>query len=54
MTLARRRATWNGSVNREPMRDCANLVGKRAPLVIEVMMDHPTTMWSDACYPVVK
>ena len=25
---------WNGSVNRERMRDCANPMGKRVPLVI--------------------
>jgi hypothetical protein len=24
------------------------------PLVIEVMMDHPGTLWGDAVYPVVK
>ena len=36
-------ATWNGSVNREQMRDCVNLMGKLVPLVIEVMMDHPGT-----------
>ena len=47
-------ATWNGSVNREQMRDCVNLMGKLVPLVIEVMMDHPGTLWGDAVYPVVK
>ena len=46
-------ATWNGSVNREQMRDCVNLMGKLVPLVIEVMMDHPGTLWGDAVYPVV-
>ena len=47
-------ATWNGSVNREQLRDCVNLMGKLVPLVIEVMMDHPETLWGDAVYPVVK
>jgi len=47
-------ATWNGSVNREQMRDCVNLMGKLVPPVIEIMMDHPQTSWGDACYPVVK
>lgn len=47
-------ATWNGAVNREQMRDCVNLMGKLVPLVIETMMDHPGTLWGDACYPVVK
>ena len=47
-------ATWNGSVNREQLRDCVNLMGKLVPLVIEVMMDHPETLWGDAVYPVVQ
>ena len=47
-------ATWNGSVNRDQMRDCVNLMGKLAPLTIEVMLDNPKTLWGDACFPVVK
>jgi hypothetical protein len=47
-------ATWGGSVNREQLRDCANLMGKLVPLVIEIMMDNPGTLWGDACYPVVQ
>jgi hypothetical protein len=47
-------ATWNGSVNREQMRDCVNLMGKLVPLVVEIMMDNPGTLWGDAVYPVVK
>ncbi|MCK9517223.1 MAG: HEPN domain-containing protein [Ottowia sp.] len=46
-------ATWNGTVNREQLRDCARLMGKLVPLVIELMMEHPGTLWGDACYPVV-
>lgn len=46
-------ATWGGSVNREQLRDCVNLMGKLVPLVIEIMMDNPGTLWGDACYPVV-
>lgn len=46
-------ATWSGSVNREQMRDCTNLLGKLVPLIIESMMDRPDTLWGDACYPVV-
>lgn len=46
-------ATWNGAVNREQMRDCAGLLGKLVPLIIELMMDSPDTLWGDACYPVV-
>lgn len=47
-------ATWNSSVNRDQMRDCVSLMGKLVPLVIEIMMDNPGTLWGDACYPVVK
>ncbi|MDH0097764.1 HEPN domain-containing protein [Pseudomonas sp. GD04158] len=46
-------ATWNGSVNREQMRDCTSLLGKLVPLIIELMMDCADTLWGDACYPVV-
>ena len=47
-------ATWGSSVNREQLRDCTNFMAKLVPLVVEVMMDHPDTVWGDACYPVVK
>ena len=47
-------ATWGSSVNREQLRDCTNFMSKLTPLVIEVMMDHPETLWGDAVYPVVK
>ena len=47
-------ATWGSSVNREQLRDCTNFMAKLVPLVIEIMMDHPQTLWGEACYPVVK
>jgi len=28
-------------------------MGKLVPVVIEIMLDHPETLWEDACYPVV-
>jgi len=46
-------ATWDGSVNREQLRDCAGLMGKLVPLIIELMMDSPDTLWGGVCYPVV-
>lgn len=46
-------ATWGGSVNREQMRDCTSLLNKLVPIIIELMMDNPNTLWGDACYPVV-
>ncbi len=47
-------ATWNSSVNREQLRDCSAFLGKLVPFIIQVMMDHPNTLWGDACYPVVE
>jgi hypothetical protein len=46
-------ATWNSSVNRDQLRDCCAFIGKLVPFVITLMMDHPDTLWGDACYPVV-
>lgn len=46
-------ATWNSAVNRNQIRDCTSFMGKLVPLVIEIMLDHPETLWGDACYPVV-
>ncbi|MHA7816151.1 MAG: hypothetical protein ACX93N_06720 [Pseudohaliea sp.] len=46
-------ATWNSSVNRDQLRDCTRLLGQLVPAIIEIMMDHPATLWGDACYPVV-
>ncbi|MFQ2372783.1 hypothetical protein ACV1C9_13470 [Aeromonas caviae] len=47
-------ATWNSSINRKQLKDCANLLGKLVPVIIELMMAHPDTLWGDACYPVVE
>ena len=47
-------ATWSGAVNRDQVRDCANLLGKLAPIVIEIRMDHPQHDWGAATYPVVN
>ena len=47
-------ATWNGSVNRAQIQDCVNLMGKLVPVVIDIMLNSPDTLWGDACYPVVE
>ena len=47
-------ATWNGSVNRAQIQDCVNVMGKLVPVVIDIMLNSPDTLWGDACYPVVK
>lgn len=46
-------ATWGSSVNRGQLRDCTRFMAKLVPLVIEVMMDHPETLWGQGVYPVV-
>lgn len=46
-------ATWNSSVNRDQLRDCATFLGKMVPFIIQLMMDNPDTLWGDPCYPVV-
>ena len=46
-------ATWSSAVNREQIRDCNQLMGRLVPAVIEIMLDHPGTLWGDACYPVI-
>ena len=45
--------TWGSSVNRGQIRDCVSLMGMLVPHVIEITLDHPDTLWRDACYPVV-
>lgn len=47
-------ATWNSSVNRDQLRDCVALMKKLVPAILTIMMDHPDTLWGDACYPVVE
>ncbi len=47
-------STWNSSVNRDQVRDCANFMGKLVPVVIVLMLDHPKTLWGTAVYPVVE
>ncbi|EAQ96095.1 HEPN domain-containing protein [Congregibacter litoralis] len=47
-------ATWNGSINRDQLRDCSKFLGELVPTMILVMMEHPNTLWGDACYPVVE
>ena len=41
-------ATWNSRVNRDQLRDCSAFLGKLVPFIIELMMDHPETLWGEA------
>ncbi len=47
-------ATWNSSVNRDQVRDCARLMSGLIPMVIEIMMDSSDVLWGQPCYPVVS
>ena len=46
-------STWDSDVNREQVRDCARFMAALVPVIIEIMMDNPQTVWSGAVYPVV-
>lgn len=43
-------ATWNSQINRAQVQDCTKLV----PVVIDLMMSNPDTIWGEACYPVIN
>lgn len=45
---------WTSSVNRDPLRDRTNHMGKHGPLVIEILLDHPEALQGDAVCPVVE
>ena len=47
-------ATWNGSVNREQLRDACAIMAKLTPLLLELMMDHPNALWGDPVFPVIE
>ena len=46
-------ATWGSSVNRDQVRDAANIMGHVVPAVIDVMMSAANEVWGEPCYPVV-
>jgi len=46
-------ATWNGRMNRDQLLGGCNLLGKLVPLIIQMMLDNPDTLWGDANYQVV-
>lgn len=47
-------STWNSSVNRDQLRDGANILGQVVPVVIHLMMENHAALWGDPCYPVVE
>lgn len=46
-------ATWDSQVNRNQVRDGANILLKLVPAMIWVMMNNSKHDWGEACYPVV-
>ena len=46
-------STWNSRVNRDQIRDGANLLGQLVPAIIHLMMEDANGVWGDPCYPVV-
>jgi len=47
-------STWNSSVNREQVKDGANILGQLVPVIISIMMGHGEAEWGEPCYPVVE
>jgi len=44
-------ATYNSSANRAQLKDAVNIMKQVVPVIINVMMDNPNTLWGDAHYP---
>jgi hypothetical protein len=47
-------ATWNGSVNRDQVRDGANLLGTLMPAIVGLMLEHPELGFGEIAYPVLQ
>lgn len=46
-------ATWNSKINRDQVRDGANIMALLVPLFVDLMMDNPEVEWGPPHYPVV-
>jgi hypothetical protein len=46
-------ATWNGKVNRQQVRDAADILRVVMPVIVDIMMDNPEEDWGQPFYPVV-
>lgn len=44
-------ATWQSSANRKQLQDANKLLMDVIPLIINIMMANPDTLWGDAIYP---
>lgn len=47
-------ATWNSSANREQIRDGVAFLSELLPIIVDVMMDNPDSLWGDANYPLIS
>ncbi|WP_051521170.1 HEPN domain-containing protein [Rubellimicrobium mesophilum] len=47
-------ATWGSSVNRDQLRDGAEILGCLVPIMADIMMTHAQEDWGRPFYPVVK
>jgi len=47
-------STWQGSANREQIRDAVAILSKLVPITINIMMDNSDQLWGDANYPVIQ
>jgi hypothetical protein len=45
-------ATWNGKVNRQQVRDAADILRTVMPVIVDIMMDRPEAAWGRPFYPV--
>jgi len=46
-------ATWQGSVNREQIKDAKNILAFLLPIMIDLMLKNPEVSWGRPCYIVV-
>jgi hypothetical protein len=47
-------STWNSGANRKQIHEGCAMLGTIVPLIIDIMMKNPNTLWGDAYYPVVS
>ena len=47
-------ATWGGKVNRDQVRDGAKILAFLVPLLVDLMLDNPETVWGQYHYPVME
>ena len=45
-------ATYDGGINRAQVKDGAAILGHLIPLFVNIMMDHPDSVWGKPFYPV--